>query len=655
MQAQGWARAMKRKFSATDTCRAQFAELRSIPGLPHARCRELVAFFRDDGRGGHCCKREEEKFPEMASISRTLTLPGEVPLDVPYNALPELIHMKAQACPLFAAQMAAALEATNGALTLILFSDEATPGNVLAADLRRKCNLYYVAVLQWPTLHLESLWLPFAVVRSGEREASQHSYAEILTQLLRRLRADVEHGFCVDLGPGRARMAFVRRVILLQDHEGHRSLSGCKGAAGKKPCLKCVNILSAQSEAPPGHFTIATAWRAEVFCLQTDQGLAATLEHLRACPTRAARERAEVALGWGMDGLAASVFSAVDLQDWISIEHSIHFDAMHQYWSNGIVAQELGLWQTRLQEHGVTLEKLRAWVCIGWRACRTQTKLLPLFSRKLFRAGRDYRGDAAACLMALPLCWAFSCEVLPTREDVGDATRSLRALYDVARCLGRCKINPEAAVQLTALQEAHMKLFVAAYGAAEVRPKWHYALHLQEQIRVCHRHLDCFTCERKHRSFKSEVAPNQKALWCMPKSTLRHLTWRCVKTAQPAARLTGRTLGALRRMPMQAAQLKLPPGSRFAKGAEIGCVEFARGHFFQVSSTVSVEVCGAVTSGTSVWLLCKELLRASADHAPFPMWERTAQTARSLVPLHEARGRAPFSMVREGARWTWFL
>ena len=37
-------------------------------------------------------------------------------------------------CPLFAAQMAAALDAANGSVTLVLFSDEATPGNVLSGQ-----------------------------------------------------------------------------------------------------------------------------------------------------------------------------------------------------------------------------------------------------------------------------------------------------------------------------------------------------------------------------------------------------------------------------------------------------------------------------------------------------------------------------------------
>ena len=344
-----------------------------------------------------------------------------------------------------------------------------------------------------------------------------------------------------------------------------------------------------------------------------------------------------------------------DLQDWISIQRSVFFDSMHQYWSNGIVAQELGLWHTRLLEHGVTLQKVRAWVSIGWRAHRTRARLLPLFSPKLFRAGKDFRGDASACLLAMPLCWAFSCELLSTRDELRDATRSLNALHDVARCLERCKINPKAASRLSALQEVHMQLFVSAYGAAEIRPKWHYALHLQQQIQMSHRHLDCFVGERKHRFFKSDVAPNQRALWCMQTSTLHHLTEKNLKTAFPASCMQGRMLGALRALPPDAKHLKLPTGSRFSRGAEIGCVEYCRGDFLPMSSQMSVQVHGAVGCGEEIWLLLEPLARSSADKGPLPKWKRRAGRTRSLLPLRKARGCPHFSLVREGAQSVWFL
>ena len=170
----------KRSWDDAATCADQLRALRAVPGVPQTRCRELVAFLRGDSRGQSCGKNKGEIFRDIKHIFRTLKPFGDIPLEVPYNALPELINYKVSACPLFAAQMAAALDAANGSVTLVLFSDEATPGNVLAPVLERKCNLYYVAVLEWPCLHKEGLWLPFAVVRSAEKEATEHSYAEIL-------------------------------------------------------------------------------------------------------------------------------------------------------------------------------------------------------------------------------------------------------------------------------------------------------------------------------------------------------------------------------------------------------------------------------------------------------------------------------------------
>ena len=82
----------------------------------------------------------------------------------------------------------------------------------------------------------------------------------------------------------------------------------------------------------------------------------------------------------------------------------------------------------------------------------------------------------------LPLLWAFSLEILQDVEPITTACASLSALYDVVRCLQRCKTDVAYGARLLPLQQRHMTKFQEAYGASHTRPKAHYALHLRAQM-----------------------------------------------------------------------------------------------------------------------------------------------------------------------------
>ena len=88
------------------------------------------------------------------------------------------------------------------------------------------------------------------------------------------------------------------------------------------------------------------------------------------------------------------------------------------------------------------------------------------------------------------------------------------------------------------------KKWDVAYAAiAGARPKFHYSLHLQAQIQKYRRHIDCFVGERKHRVFKSIVAPRLSRLGCFSRSTLLQLTEIELTTSHPESEYSGRLVG----------------------------------------------------------------------------------------------------------------
>jgi hypothetical protein len=126
-----------------------------------------------------------------------------------------------------------------------------------------------------------------------------------------------------------------------------------------------------------------------------------------------------------------------------------------------------------------------------------------LFSSKLLKEDQDYKGDPLYTSAILPICVAFSDEVLD--DDVDEmqmANASLRALQRVAACLWSLKVSTENLQSLLPLQQDPLRGHILAYTAAHMRPKAHYGLHLSAQIEKMNKVIDCFCCERKHKAYK---------------------------------------------------------------------------------------------------------------------------------------------------------
>ena len=182
---------------------------------------------------------------------------------------------------------------------------------------------------------------------------------------------------------------------------------------------------------------------------------------------------------------------------------------MHGYYSNGVVPQELGCWWTVLQENTqVTLDHLSTFASL-WTRCPGTTAakhVSPkhLFHEKVWKAGYDYRGDAACSSLVLSLCVAFGQEILHQVESVqASLAFSGSALLGDPHFERSKKREFHAWSNCFQHNKQHMRAFAGAYGSAAMRPKFHYVLHTTEQIGKLQRHIDCWPCERKTQGIQS--------------------------------------------------------------------------------------------------------------------------------------------------------
>jgi len=636
----------RRKLDPCDSLKDQFTALRQIPSLTQSECRQVVALLHDNEEGAGTCKRLEHAHPLALPCMRQIMVPRDgPPLQIHCMSLEALIEAKTKVCPLFAACMQRMYERYGAQQPLIIYADDTHGGNVLAAPASRKSTLVYAAFLNFEFLHLESLWMTLSVIKAADNETCRGGFASVLTSLWSHYKEETQHGLPVRIGAA-FELLLIPHVMLLSDHEGIRSALGCKGASGFKPCIKCRNVLMLhRAEDIPSHVDVSCS-DPEQFLRQTQRDVDDVFDILQRQTTRKKREETEVMLGFKLSSLAESPLTQRNLRGFFSLEH-VQFDSMHHLFSNGLVAQELGLWFSRAhQMAGVSVEHMTRYMQIAWAPLKGGQIDPPRadkhFTSKLWRLDQDFRGDAQACLEVLPLCVAYGEEMCRGRyAGMESALNSLAALHAVVICLKACKDSVTAASRLLVLQREHMQRFVDAYTTGERRPKLHYSLHLAEQMQERGRPFDAFVCERKHRHFKSicNGKLNQPGKANFARSALLELVSMELATPQSVSKLETQLQGSASSSCALSKLLGSCKPVQVASALEHRGIRYGKGQFFLLPNSKAMEVLSAVQAGDTFFLLVTMLEPVGdQNHPGRTQWMRTGsgQGSQALLPVTDA-------------------
>ena len=612
----------KRRLLVDDTPREQFATLRQIPSLTQNQCREVVALLHPEDEGRRTCSRIEDAHVEALPCLRSLQVEREelAPLTIHCMSLQGLLAAKIRTCPLFAKCVTQMFQQHGPRSPLIMYVDDTQGGNTLAPLQTRKSTLVYCAFLHQPLLHLESLWLTLSVVKATDAATCPGGLCSVVSSLMTFYEEETRHGLVVDVA-GESQLMFVPHVLFLSDHEGVRASLGCKGASGVRPCIKCKNVLGqGRAASVPGHEDV-TCSDIRRFVRSTQEHVEETLRVLQAQETRKNREEAEKFLGFNLESLQVSPLTQPHLKDFFSLD-MVQYDALHHYFSNGLVAQELGLWFSAIQACGVTVDHMKQYAEVAWtpvkNGCITAPQPANHFNDKLWRKGVDFRGDASTCLSVLPLAVSYGEDMLRGAfPDLSPVLDSLQNLHEVVICIKTCKIDVSQSDSLVSLQKQHMDSFAVAYTADLVRPKMHYAFHLKEQMNTWGKAIDAFVCERKHRCYKTLCAKNlgQPGQKSFARSALLHVVSFELANPLPETKLITHLVGK----PKQCASLqKMFSGCEpvlITSALEHVSVRYGRGQYIQMSLKLAVQVVCAIQHGSQFFLLVNTLEAKGINHS----------------------------------------
>ena len=125
-------------------------------------------------------------------------------------------------------------------MSLVIYNDEATGGNVLSPVGAKKASLWYFAIKELGFLWSDQVWHPLGLIQHSQFDEIQGGFSAATAAIVRAiLQQNVETGFPVEFPDG---MSILRCGIafMLSDLDSVRYALDAKGSAGIRCCPFCL-------------------------------------------------------------------------------------------------------------------------------------------------------------------------------------------------------------------------------------------------------------------------------------------------------------------------------------------------------------------------------------------------------------------------------
>ena len=498
-------------------------------GVPDSSIRKIISKLQKDDAPPKSYSRSSGQryafIKDCIKAEKIETTSGQIELYT--TDLEKYINMACNQNPLYAKclndLLEKELERNPEGVPGVIYLDECVPGNILCPDNKRKSYLVYFAYLPCAKLRSLHFWWPLSLLRHSEVERLSGALPEFFTRMLRKQLLDLG-GILID-----TTLVPTSKLYFIADEAAIKLACGSKGASGMRPCLHCDAFSKERSEMAEslGHASIACSDFSRFQPVKDEdvKEILAHLAYIRNNQSAKSFKEAMQLLGWTFNEHCCFLDDEVKR---LLQPSQCHYDAMHCYWSNGQVCQECGLFFTEaVRLGGITREQLEHYMDLGWKkttsigGALSPGSLKQLVSPKILREGVDFKGDAGQCLDLLPLMCFFALQCLNECQALQPYIKSLVALWRVTSHILHAKNNVEEVRGLQRLQSQHLELFIQCYGTSKVRPKHHFAGHIEQQALESGVLLDCFVGERKNKCFKNVLCPMVSKLQGFEKAILQ--------------------------------------------------------------------------------------------------------------------------------------
>ena len=398
--------------------------------------------------------------------------------------------------------------------SLILYSDEVSPGNQLKANNRRRLQTFYWTVKELgpKALSSEDAWMVLTTVRSATVSELQDGLSQVTKEAILSFFAvgrDFGHGLSMPLTAAVPMMLCCDFSMIVADESALKHMLECKGAGGKLPCLFCRNCIQKRYAPNPLHpdTVLHTCTDTSKFIRHTDATVYQLVDQLAARKPHCNKGEFEtLQTNLGFNHCPEGALLCQPLRRWLRPITATCYDWMHCYMVSGIFHGETNLLLDKLAKAGVKQDLLnRAFQEFTWPSFIGDkgAGARDVFAKKSSDA--DFKSSASEALGAYPVLRQLVIELRDNMDMGNEVAGAVDSFLKLCQCLDMLQHTATGEVASQDLAQAiksHLDTFQAIYPDASFVPKAHFAMHLPEQLEKHGCLIGCFVHERRHKELK---------------------------------------------------------------------------------------------------------------------------------------------------------
>ena len=406
-----------------------------------------------------------------------------------------------------------------------MYNDEIAPGDQLQHHNARKTQAFYYSFLEFgaDALSSEFLWFTLSATRSDDvSEINGLSFGTFAKAQMMSFEPWSSTGFqCGSI------IIWAKVKLFVADESAIKFTLDVKGASGNLPCFKCRNCLSKKTFAktrPNSDLLSITDIDYEAFLKHDDNSLKANAQFLaeqKSVLKKIQFEKLQTSLGlnYNPDGIILSGL------DFMPISGTC-YDPQHVLLVNGVFQSEVGQLVVVLKKMKITISSIASFFqSFSWPLHSKSGKNLFDHRSNSSITDNDKKHlvlscDASDALGAFGLLQEFvMLRVFPKAQAAGKrVVAACASFFALCTVITMTTMIPRGGISPSKLMDAitkHLKLHKEAYGETHWVPKFHYSLHLPEQLERWDLLIFCFAHERKHKEIKRYLQgrQNTSATW----------------------------------------------------------------------------------------------------------------------------------------------
>lgn len=430
-----------------------------------------------------------------------------------------LLYMSAE-CEGFSAFMQHVISkhpcSPNNKLSIVIYSDEVSPGNQLKHDNQRKLQAVYWSIKQFggAALASEEYWFILTAVRSTLVKRLEAGMSELLAttiQLFFQEPHSIYHnGLTLRFNDNTFGTIYASVDIMVSDESALKASLEMKGSSGSKICALCQNIVAHNSRLDEhdatGFLRPSTVLDIREFAMCTDDIIYQTVDTLQHIQNTAPGQLKKMQQATGFNLKPKGLLMCQPLRGIIKPATMLMYDWMHVYLVGGAFNHEAGLLLSLLHLRArLTHKEIHTFVNkFNWQV------LMPSTGSKVFEKRTAISGElkcSASEALSVYNVFRYFLETVATPragddQIIIDAIACFFALCDVLDLLRRVVRGTVSSADLHAAILNHLTVYKRVHGVDEWYPKLHYALHLATMLEQHGCLVSCFVHERKHKELK---------------------------------------------------------------------------------------------------------------------------------------------------------